>query len=158
MTKSQQLEQFIDGLGLRYFKGKEFTPYWSRTKRGVRNSVPPEALWPNIITTLLVLDEIRHRLGAGVTLCSTYRSPAYNAKLEGASKASFHMRFNAIDFSCSKGTPKEWAALARRLSGSMIDLPGGQGTFKFIGGIGTYPTFVHIDTRGQLGFPAATWG
>lgn len=30
MTKAQEFEQFIDRLGLRYFKGKEFTQRASR--------------------------------------------------------------------------------------------------------------------------------
>jgi hypothetical protein len=30
-TKAQQLEEFIDRLGLRHFKGSEYTPYWTKT-------------------------------------------------------------------------------------------------------------------------------
>ena len=32
------LENYIDGLGLRYFKGRELTPYWSRRCGNTRNS------------------------------------------------------------------------------------------------------------------------
>ena len=40
---ASELEEYIDGLGLTYFRGREFTPYWSRTcgSGGIRNSAPP---------------------------------------------------------------------------------------------------------------------
>jgi len=146
MTKVQQLEQFIDSLGLRYFKGREFTPYWSRVKNGVKNSIPHESLWPNIVQTLIIADEVRHKLGAPMAVTSSYRSPAYN-KAVGGAPASLHLRFNALDLSCS--SPAKAAAIADSLRGKVFANPtSGGGTFIFAGGIGTYPSFVHIDTRG----------
>lgn len=149
ITRAQAFEQFVDRLGLRHFRGREFTPYWSRTRGGARNTIPPEALWPNIVPTLVVLDEARHRLGAPVHLLSTYRAPAYNAAV-GGEPASFHMAFRAIDFACDVGTPATWAALLRAMRGHPFALPGHAGTFEFRGGIGTYhhSGFVHVDTRG----------
>jgi uncharacterized protein YcbK (DUF882 family) len=150
MSLSLELEQFIDSLGLRYFKGAEFTEYWSRKRNGATNSPPPRELWTNIVKTLVVLDEIRHRLGASITLNSTYRSPAYNRAIAGAGK-SLHMEFKAIDFTCDKGKPSDWAKVAKDLRGQAFHLPAsaGLGTrFVFRGGVGVYPTFVHIDTRG----------
>ena len=147
MTKAKQLEQFIDSIGLRYFKGREFTPYWSRVRKGVKNSVPHESLWPNIAQTLIVADAVRHKLGAPMTVTSSYRSPAYNAAVGGA-PASLHLRFNALDLSCSN--PGKAAAIADSLRGMKFVSPAsGGGTFEFRGGIGTYPTFVHLDTRGH---------
>jgi uncharacterized protein YcbK (DUF882 family) len=148
MSAALELERFIDRLGLRHFKGREFTPYWSRARGGVRNGVPPEALWPNIVKTLLVLDELRDALGAPITLTSTYRRPAYNAAV-GGEPASYHMRFMAVDFQCRAATPRRCAELLRRMRGRRLTLPGNGGAFLFRGGIGTYATFTHVDTRGR---------
>jgi len=147
-TKAQQFEEFIDRLGLHHFKGSEFTPYWSRVKNEVINSIPPESLWTNIIPTIIILDELREELGSSITLLSTYRSPAYNAAVGGES-ASFHMKFRAIDFSCANGSPNEWADKLRSWRGREFPLPGNSGRFVFRGGIGVYSTFVHVNTRGQ---------
>ena len=147
--KTKDLEEFIDAQGLTYFRGKEFTPYWSRTRGGVKNSMPHESLWPNIVPTLLVLDEIRSVLGAPITLLSTYRSPAYNRAV-GGEPNSFHMRFMAIDWTSDKGSPREWQKIARDLRGESFTLPGSGGKWVFRGGIGRYDksNFLHIDCRG----------
>lgn len=146
MSDAVELEHFIDGLGLRWFKGKEFTPYWSRTRGSVRNSIPPEALWPNIVKTLIVVDEMREIIGKPIGVTSSYRSPAYNRAV-GGEPMSYHMQFKALDIHSPVG-PAILAKTARLLRGKRFDLPGNAGSFTFRGGIGTYPTFVHVDTRG----------
>lgn len=146
MTQEQKLEEYIDSLGLRYFKGKELTPYWSRTRGGVSNSCPPEELWPNIVRTLVVLDEVRHLVGQSIRLTSTYRDPDYNRAV-GGERMSYHMKFMAIDFQGGKG-PLGNAFIAKSLRGKRFKNPITGKSFTFAGGIGRYPTFVHIDTRG----------
>jgi uncharacterized protein YcbK (DUF882 family) len=148
------LEEFIDGLGLRHFRGSELTPYWHRIRErngvDVRNNIPPEALWHNIVPTLIVLDEIREQLGTPVELLSTYRSPAYN-KAVGGEPNSFHMRFQAIDFTSEHhGGIRYIHQLAKSMRGKLFRLPGNEGNFRYQGGIGLYVTsnFVHIDCRG----------
>jgi len=140
------LETFIDRLKLRHFKGAEFSEYWTRTRKGVSNNLPPEALWPNIIPTLIVLDEIREQAGQPVILSSTYRSPRYNAAI-GGEPASFHMRFMAVDFSAMCGA-RDLHAIAQSLRGRKFKLPV-RGQFTFDGGIGLYVKsgFVHLDCR-----------
>lgn len=142
------LEQFLDHLGLVHFKGKEFTPYWSRYRGKVQNSCPPEALWHKIIPTLVVLDAIREALNAPIELLSTYRSPAYNAAV-GGEAGSFHMRFMAVDFTADCGA-RELHRLAKSMRGRLFKLPGNLGNFRYAGGIGLYvgSNFVHIDCRG----------
>lgn len=147
MSTATELERFIDRLGLRHFKGKEFTPYWSRKRGSVSNTVPPESLWQNIVPTMIVLDEVREVVGKRITLTSTYRSPAYNRAV-GGEPMSFHMRFMAVDFQSSV-SPTVLAKAAKLLRGKKFQLPGNAGEFVFRGGIGVYPTFVHIDTRGR---------
>lgn len=141
-----RLETFIDRIGLRYIKGRELTWLWYRTRKGVSNSCPPEALWENCIRPLLVLDEIRRRLGQPVRITSAYRSPVYNSAV-GGEPMSYHKAFMALDWTSPAG-PTISAAVAREVRGSRIKLPGG-GSFAWRGGIGVYPSFVHIDTRGR---------
>jgi hypothetical protein len=90
MTKTQELELFIDNLGFPNFRGDhDFTPYWSRQRKGVKNSIPPESLWLNIVPALAIVQRLRTELGDAIELLSTYRSPAYNKAIAGAG-ASFH--------------------------------------------------------------------
>jgi hypothetical protein len=142
---SQELEAYIDGLGLQYFKGREFTPYWSRTCGNTRNSPPPKNLWKNIAPTLAVLDRLRGEIGAAIIITSSYRDPDYNTCVGGVSNSQ-HRKFTAIDFVGRAGTPSSWAAKLRSYRGKQFNWNGGSFTFR--GGIGTYSTFVHIDTRG----------
>lgn len=144
------LERFIDGLELPSFRGAELTPYWSRVRNGVRNSPPPTELWKNVTRALAVLQRLRTELGSPVQLLSTYRSPAYNQAVGGASQSQ-HKQFRAIDFTVSKGSPTEWASRLRSYRGQQFRDPAPSGqTFTFRGGIGVYPKghFVHLDTRG----------
>lgn len=142
----KKLEVFIDQIGLRHFRGSELTWLWYRTRKGLSNSCPPEALWENCIRPLVVLDEIRHQLGVSCRITSAYRSPVYNRAV-GGEQMSYHLIFGALDFTSPAG-PTISAAVARELRGSRIKLPGG-GSFLWRGGIGVYPSFVHIDTRGK---------
>lgn len=145
--KEQDLAFFIDDLGLRHFKGAEIAAYGRRERDGVRNSVPAQSLWPNIIHTLVVADEIRERLGSPLTVTSAYRSPAYNAAV-GGERGSYHMRFMALDLAPAVAKVSAVAALARALRGKKFKVPGTNDTFIWRGGIGVYPAFAHIDTRG----------
>ncbi|HEX2094871.1 MAG TPA: D-Ala-D-Ala carboxypeptidase family metallohydrolase [Longimicrobiaceae bacterium] len=148
-SPAQRFEQFIDGFGFPSFRGSEFTPYWTRVRNGVQNSVPPEELWPNLLPTLVVLQRFRDEIGSPVRLLSTYRSEAYNAAVGGAGESQ-HTRFRAIDFTVAAGTPAQWAARLRSFRGRMFRNPGTGSQFEFRGGIGVYPAshFVHLDTRG----------
>ncbi len=104
----------------------------------VHNSLPPRSMWPNVRSTLKVIDSLADRLDLQVKdVVSVYRSPAYNAKCPGAKSNSFHMRNNAIDivFPCAPG---KVAAMARAMRSSGM----------FAGGVGRYAGFTHIDTRG----------
>jgi uncharacterized protein YcbK (DUF882 family) len=152
MTLEKQLEAYIDSLGLRYFKGAELTPYWSRSRKNGSNSVPPKNLWPNIVETIIVLDEIRHQVGSSLIITSSYRSPEYNTAVGGA-KFSQHLIFNAIDLQSKGGKvrPAQIAFIARRIRSEKQQFvnPITKKRFTFKGGVGLYATFVHIDTRGH---------
>ena len=101
-------------------------------------------LAPVLPHVLRVVDQLREHFGKPITLLSSYRSPAYNAAIDGAAAKSFHMRFQALDISVEGKTPKQVFAVLKKW----------RDAGKFRGGLGLYRTFVHIDTRGS----DATWG
>ena len=134
---------YLAGLKLRHFSPQEITSYAFRERGGVMNSLPPRELWRNIVPTLWLVDQLREYLNKPITLSSIYRSHEYNQQVGGATQ-SYHMRNMAIDFvvdSVSPGRVHE-ILLNMRAAGS------------FLGGIGKYHHFTHVDTRGS----AATWG
>lgn len=147
MSTQAQLAAFIDRLALKHFRGKEVADYANRTRGKVKNSVPPDALWPNIIPTLVVADQIRELMDCPITITSAYRSPAYNTAV-GGETGSYHMRFMALDLIPGNGKVKTLATIARKLRGQKFKVPGSNDSFTWLGGIGVYPNFVHIDCRG----------
>ena len=134
---------FIQRLNLRHFKPYEFLVMGHQHTNpnspafGL-NAKPHRNLWKNIADTARVLDSLRELMGAPIATLSVYRTEAYNKAIGGA-KSSQHLDFNAVDFVVkSNSSPADWAETLRILRQD--------GFFK--GGIGTYKTFVHIDTRG----------
>lgn len=124
--------------GLRHFVAEEFLVKTQATRGRAKNSPPPPEMWGNMRATAKVVDELRHRLGHPVRITSAYRNPAYNRAIGGA-KNSEHMQFRALDIQCDNVPPKLVAQELRTMRDA--------GMFK--GGIGTYATFVHVDTRGK---------
>ena len=141
------MNTFIDWFAaqrFRNFGAGEFTSYFARERKGVKNSLPSQLLWKIIVPALRIVDELRDSFGKSCTILSSYRSPDYNKAVGGAS-SSQHLEFTALDIAFDGISPQvvydrllEW-----RKAG------------KFTGGLGIYPSssFVHIDTRGRN----ATW-
>lgn len=142
--KNYTFDEWFALLGIKHFTAEEFTSYFHVRRRGVTNSPPPAEIWENIAPTLKIVDELRAHLGRPIVLLSSYRSPAYNAAIDGAATKSYHMRFQALDIAVAGMSPRQ---VFHRL---MQWRDAG----KFKGGLGLYSTFVHIDTRGSN----ATWG
>ena len=82
------------------------------------------------------MKKISRHFGKPLVIESAYRSRAYNDALrrrgKGAAKNSLHIQCRAIDFRV-RGVPIR--TVARYAA-----------TTKAVGGIGTYRTWVHIDT------------
>lgn len=80
-----------------------------------------------------VLQKIRAHFGKAVTITSAYRTPGRN-KAVGGQTYSQHLYGKAADIKVNGVSPKKVAAYAETL-------------LKNKGGIGTYSTFTHVDTR-----------
>lgn len=100
-----------------------------------RNRVIPIDPFVTGALALVVREATRLGWSGTVQINSGYRTPETNAALRrkglGAARNSLHLTGQAIDFVLPGVPPPQIAALARRL------LPGG---------IGTYASFVHIDS------------
>lgn len=163
-------DDFIRSLRLRHFEPGEFLIGLDRG-----NSMPPDFIWPNIALTAVILDELRSQYGSPVTITSAYRDPEYN-RVVGGGLRSQHQAFTALDFKVRGVSPSVVSSLLKSWRGRLFTLPiqvervewdapiaeietwdlrdGEASMMRFAGGIGTYATFVHLDTRGRN----HTWG
>lgn len=144
---------WVDAKGLdvlryaNYIKGlrlKNVTPYMVlaphfKTRGRTKNSLPPRYMWRNIAGTLRVIDAMASRMRARVKdLLSIYRSPTYNRAVRGKSRSQ-HLANRAVDVKFHGVSSYTVTAIAKKLRT--------EGRFK--GGVGSYSTFTHIDTRGS---------
>jgi uncharacterized protein YcbK (DUF882 family) len=141
------MNTFIDWFAaqrFRNFGAGEFTSYFARERKGVKNSLPSQLLWKNIVPALRIVDELRDSFGKSCTILSSYRSPDYNKAVGGAS-SSQHLEFTALDIAFDGISPQ-------RVYDRLLEW---RKAGKFTGGLGLYLSsgFVHIDTRGRN----ATW-
>lgn len=81
-----------------------------------------------------VLEAIRSHFDAPVHINSGYRCPAHNTRIHGA-KNSQHVLNTAADITVTGHTPGEVYRFCDTLIGNN-------------GGVGSYPTFTHVDVRG----------
>jgi hypothetical protein len=141
----EEFRAFIEPLNLRHISFRELLFLGGSNNSASSscfntNSLPPRELWPNIVPTARVLDELRERLGSPVRLNSIYRNQAYNSCLSGTAPESQHKSMRAIDFVVEDGRgPAHWRA-------QLLTMRDNEHLFS--GGIGIYNTFVHVDTRG----------
>lgn len=141
-TSTESFSSWFNRQGFRNFKANELEWYFSKVRNGIQNSQPPRSIWPNIVPTLRILDDLRDHFGKPLELSSTYRSPSYNKAIDGASKSQ-HVEFKAVDFTVSGVSPSK----------VFSTLKSWQSSGKIKGGIGKYNTFTHFDTRSYN----ATW-
>jgi uncharacterized protein (DUF2345 family) len=85
----------------------------------------------------LALEELARRWGTPPKINSAYRTPAYNATLQGAAKNSQHLHGRAFDIPYSSIGGSDQGNLARFAQTAV--------QCGFVG-FGLYPTFIHIDT------------
>jgi len=142
LPEVKEYREFLNSLGLRYFSASEIIRPHRNYRNGVQNNIPPKRLWEDLVETLQIADELRHRLGVSVTILSAYRSPDYNSAIGGASRSQ-HMINRALDLSFDCSSDDAFAVAEKMRTEGF-----------FTGGLGWYPSFIHVDTRGH----EATWG
>ena len=131
--------RFIQDLGLRTITPRMVLEPHFKSRRGVKNELPPKEMWKTIIPTLKALDQICQKSGLKINkIISAYRSPKYNRAVRG-NRGSYHMQNNAIDVTFSNSSNWRAAKTIKQFRSN--------GEFK--GGVGTYRSFIHIDTRGE---------
>jgi len=135
-------QRLFDFIGIRHFTFQEVL--YHNTLEDI-----PVPLWFNILPTLWLLDELRSDLNEPVYIVSSYRSPEYNRKVGGKS-GSLHLSFNALDCIIKNYSSKEYRLVADLLKSCDLDFFGLKIKDSSLG-IGLYPNFFHIDTRGLLG-------
>jgi len=134
---------FVQDLNLKNITPRMVLAPHFKTRGHVHNEIPDKAHWPNIKKTLLVADKLVKTMDAPLgEILSAYRCPKYNRAVGGKSH-SWHMKNYALDLRYKGVSAHHVNMVARRLRS--------RGDFK--GGVGRYPTFTHIDTRGEN----ATW-
>lgn len=132
---------FVGGLQLKRVAVRQVMAPHLKVRGDVRCGLPPTKIWKGMRPTLLMVDEIGDLLGDRVDeVMSAYRSPAYNAKCPGAAKGSQHIQNIALDLVFENSSPREVAQAAKAV----------RARGKYIGGIGRYSNFTHIDTRGEV--------
>jgi uncharacterized protein YcbK (DUF882 family) len=88
-----------------------------------------------------MLNKIRAEAGVPIEVVSGYRPEAYNKKIGGA-RRSQHVDGRAADLR----TPHPTAFPPRALHNIIWEMYAA-GKLPELGGLGLYPTFVHVDTR-----------
>lgn len=83
------------------------------------------------LNIVVELQQLRTIFGSPVRISSSYRSPSYNKSVSGGT-SSQHILGNALDTFPVNGDIKGWTNTVVKN--------------KKVGGVGTYRTFVHIDS------------
>lgn len=150
MTASEwegECRQMLGGVGILHFAASEIAPVGRVAPDGrTRLRVPPMLVTRNAVHLLApLLEWLRERAGAPVVVRSWYRDPAYNRAVGGA-PGSLHLTGTAADVRVPGWDPPQIRNLLEEhpMAGEM--------------GIGTYPTWTHVDVRGLIGRDApARW-
>ncbi len=129
---------YIKSLNLRNITPRMVLAPHFKTRGRTRNSLPPQSQWKQMGATLKVADKMVVKMDAPLReITSAYRSPRYNRAVGGKSR-SYHMQNIALDLKFRGVSASHVSYVAKQLRS--------QGVFK--GGVGRYPSFTHIDTRG----------
>jgi hypothetical protein len=129
---------FVANLNLEQISVHQIVSAHAKQRGAVWNSLPPSSMWRNIGNTLKVVDRIAREVDKPVKeIISAYRSPAYNSRCPGAKSTSWHQMNYAMDVTFPVAAP----VMARTIRSYR-----NRGLFR--GGVGAYPAFTHVDTRG----------
>lgn len=134
-----QYGKYIFDLKLKHITPRMVIHPHYKSRRGIKNSLPPKKMWKKIGPTLKAIDCICDVTGTSVDeILSVYRSPSYNRAVRG-NIGSYHMCNQAVDIRFNNMSSWKAAKTIRYLR----DIEN-----VFCGGVGRYRGFIHIDTRG----------
>ncbi len=130
---------YLNSLKLRNISAQDVIAAHAKEHGTVWNMLPPREWWTRMGYTLRVVDRVSSEMRTPVKeIVSAYRTPAYNARCSGAKSHSWHQANVAVDV--------QFDTSARNVTYAARNLRD-RGLFK--GGVGSYSSFTHIDTRGQ---------
>jgi hypothetical protein len=130
---------YLNSLKMRNISAQDVISAHAKQRGSVWNTLPPRQWWTRMGSTLRVIDRISSAMNVPVKeIVSAYRSPAYNARCQGAKSHSWHQANVAVDV--------QFDTSARNVTKATRSLRD-RGLFK--GGVGSYSSFTHIDTRGE---------
>lgn len=131
--------RYVHSLRLRFITTEQVVTAHAKSHGSTWNTLPPKAWWNRMGYTLRVVDRLALYMRMPVKeILSAYRSPAYNRGCSGAKSGSWHQANMAVDV-VFPTRPSAVTAMARNVRD--------RGLFK--GGVGSYDTFTHVDTRGE---------
>lgn len=123
---------------------------WSELACHDGTEYPQEWRFDRATRLAVTFEDVRVLLGNhSIVILSGYRTKAYNATLEGSAAKSQHIEGRAIDIWHPLVAPNEVFTSIRE---SYL-----KGHLPFLGGLGIYKTFVHMDVRPRSGGHLATW-
>jgi hypothetical protein len=130
--------KYLKSLKLQRIAPEQVIAAHAKQRGQVWNRLPPKQWWTRMGYTVRVIDRIAVYMNMPVEeVVSAYRCPIYNAQCEGAKVGSWHQANVAVDV--------KFPVSAHTVTATTRNLRD-RGLFK--GGVGSYPTFTHIDTRG----------
>lgn len=130
---------YLNSLKLRNISAQDVIAAHAKERGSVWNMLPPREWWTRMGYTLRVIDRVSSEMRTPVKeIVSAYRTPAYNSRCGGAKRQSWHQANVAVDV--------QFDTSARNVTSATRSLRD-RGLFK--GGVGSYSSFTHIDTRGQ---------
>ncbi len=134
----QQYAEYLNSLKLQNISAQDVISAHAKKRGTTWNILPPRKWWTRMGYTLRVVDRISSTMDIPVkSVVSAYRCPRYNA-LCGGKKRSWHQANVALDV--------QFETRARNVTLAARNLRD-RGLFK--GGVGSYSSFTHVDTRGQ---------
>lgn len=117
------------------------SPHLTWAELACHDGTPYPVEWyaDRAIPLAVEFEHVRARMGTPLVVLSAYRTPAYNARIPGAAKASQHVQGRALDLAIPAGR-----TLAELLDAALTvaKRPGSR-----IRGVGLYDWGVHIDIR-----------
>lgn len=130
------------------------SPHLSWAELACRDGTPYPREWRATRARDLaeVFERVRAIWNRPIRVGSAYRTPAHNRRVGGA-RRSQHLQGRALDLYPPRGVRlATFQEAVRLLADQMAD----EGR-DLVGGLGYYPTFLHVDTRGGVGDRLIVW-